>query len=138
MLLELLKFAPTKRERASLYIYLSFSVTFYEFVICGAADYRAYGSLQRSEIPSDPSGFHYRIPFRSPCSSSIEHERNRALCTFAASGNWFPPPSSSLATLISRQNRCALHCRPDRMGTLIYLVSDRFITPTRVRVHPHE
>lgn len=122
------------------YTYAIFCYILRKSVICGSADYRVYGSFQRSEIPSDPSGFHYRIPFRSSCSSPIEHESEIArfaplLQVEIGSSSVF---GSSNFNLAPKSMRSPLPCRPDRTGTLIYLVSDRFITPTRVRVHPHE
>lgn len=86
-------------EGASLKCYIHMYVNFcYFFRICDLRNCRL-------SVVWIFAKSHRILPLQNtipPASSSIEHERNRALCTFAASGNCFPPPSSSLATLISK------------------------------------
>lgn len=107
-----------RRDSLKCYIHLSFPVTFYdESVICGSADYRAYESFQRSEIPSNLSGFHYRIYHsarlaRLPSNTKAKSRALHLCCKWKL----VPPPSSESSNfnLAPKSMRSPLPRRPDR------------------------
>jgi len=111
----------------------AFSVMFSKSIICDAAVYRTWISVRF--LLSNFCEFHCKIRFSRLSSSEIargsrlRHEWKLVPLLVFGSSNFNLAPKSM---------RSPPPRRPDRTGTLIYLVSDRFITPARVRAHPHE
>lgn len=100
-----------RRDSLKCYIHMSFSVTSYvnlwfaEVQIIGCMDLSKDPKSHRI-FPDSITEYHSARLARLPNTKA----KSRAL-HLCCKWKLVPPPSSSLATLISRQNRCALRCR---------------------------
>lgn len=116
-----------------MYICILFSVTFYEFAelqIIGRMDLSKDSKSHRI-LPDSITEYHSARLARLPSNTNEIARFAPLLQVEIGSSSVF---ESSNFNLAPKSMRSPLPCHPDRTGTLIYLVSDRFITRTRVRV----